>query len=130
MRWAFPSSTTSWHRPTSFALAFRYPAAGGRDGASERDRGWEARLRRELPPALGSVTLEFLAGQSTPAVLKRVGELGPDSVVFTPGYFEDSQGNLFNPRDAAALMATQPRPVYGPFETFIGRVWSGVECRA
>ena len=48
-------------------------------------------------------------------------ELGADAVVFTPGYFQDGAGRLFNPRDsAAAMMAGANAPVYGPLDTFIG----------
>jgi signal transduction histidine kinase len=90
-------------------------------GASKRDRGWEMRLRREVPPAVGRVGVEFLAAQPTASVLKRLAELGPEWLVFTPGFFQDAEGRLFNPRDAAALMAgVATAPVYGPFETFIG----------
>jgi len=87
-------------------------------GASERDRGWEARLRREVPAIAGSVPVEFLAGLPSESVLRRLGELGTDGLVFTPGYFEDGAGRLFNPRDAANLMAaTATAPIYGPFDT-------------
>ncbi|MEO8133719.1 MAG: ATP-binding protein [Betaproteobacteria bacterium] len=90
-------------------------------GSSERDRGWEARLRREAPAVAGAIPIEFLAGLPTAAVLKRLGALGEGDLVFTPGYFEDGEGRLFNPREAAALMAPAAKaPVYGPFDTFIG----------
>jgi signal transduction histidine kinase len=90
-------------------------------GASARDREWEARLRRELPPIAGNVPIEFLAGLPTSAVLQRLGRLDADSVVFTPGYFQDGESRLLNPRDAAARMAAaSSAPVYGPFDTFIG----------
>jgi signal transduction histidine kinase len=90
-------------------------------GDSERDREWDARLHREIPPVARSVPVEFLIGLPTAAVLKRVRELGATAVVFTPGYFRDGAGALFNPRDVASLIATaSTAPVYGPFDTFIG----------
>ena len=90
-------------------------------GASQRDREREARLRREIPPLVGGVIVEFVAGLPTAAVLERLRALDSDAVVFTPGYFQDGDGRLFNPRDAAALMAaTATAPLYGPFDTFIG----------
>ena len=90
-------------------------------GTSERDRGREMRLRREIPPIAGNVTVEFLAGLPTATTLKRLAALGADSVVFTPGYFRDGEGRPFNPRDAARLMAeAATAPVYGPIDTFIG----------
>jgi len=90
-------------------------------GTADRDREREARLRREVPPIAGNVTVEYLAGLPTSSVLERLAKLGADSVVFTPGYFRDGDGGLFNPRDAGALMAAASgAPVYGPFDTLIG----------
>ena len=88
-------------------------------GASPWDRAWEARLRDEVTRFQDRVTPEFLAGLPTSAVLDRLGALGGDAVVFTPGYFEDGAGHQFVPREAARLMAAAA-PVYGPFDTFIG----------
>ena len=90
-------------------------------GASERDREREARLRREIPSVAGNVTVEYLAGLPTNALLQRLRELDANAVVFTPGYFQDGDGGLYNPRDAAGLIAAAAgAPVYGPFDTFIG----------
>ncbi len=76
-------------------------------GNSERDREWDARLHREIPPVTGSLPVEFLIGLPTAAVLKRVSELGATAIVFTPGYFRDGAGALFNPRDVASLIASR-----------------------
>ena len=90
-------------------------------GSSERDRMWEARLRREVPAVAGGTQVEYLAGLPTASVLQRLGQLGANGVVFTPGYYEDGEGRLFNPRDAAGIMAAaSTAPVYGSFDTFIG----------
>ena len=90
-------------------------------GTSGRDRNWETRLRRQIPGALGSAKVEFLAGQSTTAVLERLRQLGPDSVVFTPGYYKDGDDNLTTLPESAALMAgAATAPVYGTLDTFIG----------
>ena len=57
-------------------------------GAAERDRGWEARLRREVPPVAGSVPVEFLAGLSTACGAEApAANLAPTPIVFTPGYY-------------------------------------------
>ncbi|QQS53558.1 MAG: histidine kinase [Candidatus Competibacteraceae bacterium] len=90
-------------------------------GASTRDRAWEAELRGEVLQFQDRVTVEFLASLPTDAVLQRLSELDSDTVVFTPGYFEDGVGHQFSPREAARLMAdTAAAPVYGPFNTFMG----------
>ena len=90
-------------------------------GAAPRDRGWEERLRREVPPVAGDIPVEFLAGLPTIAVLRRLKELGSDSVVFTPGYYLDADGRISSPRESAATMAAaSAAPVYGPLDGFIG----------
>jgi signal transduction histidine kinase len=91
-------------------------------GASQRDRQWEAELRDEVVPRFSSqVTAEFLAGLPTAALMKRLGELQGDAVVFLAGYFQDGDGRNVIPRDVAeAVASASAAPVYGPFETFIG----------
>lgn len=90
-------------------------------GAAAPDRKFEARLRNEVSQFKERAPAEFLAGLPTGAVLKRLGELGGDAVVFTPGYFQDGEGRTFAPREAARLMAAvATAPVYGPFDTFLG----------
>jgi len=90
-------------------------------GASERDRGWEARLRREAPAVADSVPVEFLAGLSTTSLQERLKNLGPDAVVFTPGYYLDGDGRISSPRESAAMIAaTSSAPVYGALDGFIG----------
>jgi signal transduction histidine kinase len=90
-------------------------------GASPPDRAWEARLRSELPRFEPRATAEFWAAVPRDELLNRLGELRPDSVVFTPGFFEDGEGRAFTPREsAAAIAAASAAPVYVPFNTFIG----------
>jgi signal transduction histidine kinase len=91
-------------------------------GVSEDDRGWEALLRRELPRFEDRVgPVEFISGLSNAEVKRKVGELGMDTIIFTPGYFQDGAGQTFAPRQAASEIAAAARvPVYGPYSTFIG----------
>jgi signal transduction histidine kinase len=90
-------------------------------GSSPRDLTAEARLRREIPAIAGSVAAEYWAGLTAAALQKRLATLGADSLVFTPGFFQDGSGNQFVPRDAGALVArASSAPVYGPYDTFIG----------
>lgn len=91
-------------------------------GAASRDRGWEARLRNEVPGIAGQRTVEFWAGLPTPQLLERLAALDAGSVVFTPGYYLDGAGAASIPPDAVARIAqASPAPVYGPLDTFIGR---------
>lgn len=109
--------------PGSIDLALRFHPQARRlvivTGASAQDHAWEAQLRGEVPRFQERVTAEFLAGLPTDAVLKRLGALGSDTVVFTPGYFEDGMGRQFSPREATRLIAAAAAPVYGPFDTFM-----------
>jgi len=90
-------------------------------GDSAGDRAWESDLRAALARVGPEPALEYLAGLSTDAVLKRLSELGDGDVVFTPGYFRDGSGREFAPRDVVTRMAAASgAPVYGPFSTFIG----------
>jgi len=61
-------------------------------GATEWDRDWEARLRKEVAPFEHRVTVEFLSGLPSEALKKRLAELDSDSVDFTPGFFRDGGG--------------------------------------
>lgn len=90
-------------------------------GASTPDREWESDLRTQLIPLQNQLNVEFLAGVPTPELQKRVGSLGLDTVIFTPGYYTDGDGRSFVPREAARAIATAASaPVYGPFNTFVG----------
>jgi signal transduction histidine kinase len=90
-------------------------------GASWQDKATEARLRRELPAVMGGVATEFWSGLPVTVLQNRLRSLDPGSVVFTAGFFQDGDGNQFNPHDSANLIASAAAaPVYGPFETFIG----------
>lgn len=90
-------------------------------GTSSRDRGWEARLRTEVPAAAGARRVEFWAGLPTPLLLQRLAALDSRSVVFTPGYYIDGAGALSSPASSAARIAqASAAPVYGPLDTFIG----------
>ncbi len=90
-------------------------------GASSSDQVWEPQLRDAVLPFKDRVTVEFLAGLPTSALLKRLSELGDDAVVFTTGYFKDGEGRSFTPRESAEIMATaSTAPIFGSFNTFMG----------
>jgi signal transduction histidine kinase len=70
---------------------------------------------------MGGVATEFWSGLPVTVLQNRLRSLDPGSVVFTAGFFQDGDGNQFNPHDSAILIASAAAaPVYGPFETFIG----------
>jgi signal transduction histidine kinase len=90
-------------------------------GTAAIDREREVRLRREVPAVAGAATAEFWAGLPLTVLQTRLRSLGPDAVVFTPGFFQDGAGRQFTPRDAVAVIArASSAPVYGSADTFIG----------
>lgn len=90
-------------------------------GAAPWDREWEARLRAEVPRFAARVTPEFLAGLPTDELLERLGALDRHSIVFTPGYFRDGNGDAFIPVATGAAMAQAANaPIFAPSDTTMG----------
>jgi signal transduction histidine kinase len=90
-------------------------------GASTTDRLWESQLRADIARLKPRPEVEFLAGLSTDAVVKRLRELDSRDVLFTPGYFTDGAGRQFTTRISNELMvAASGAPAYGPFSPFVG----------
>jgi signal transduction histidine kinase len=91
-------------------------------GASAVDRDYdEARLRKEVPTIAGNAIPEYWSGLPRVVLERKLRSLGPDAIVFTPGFYRDGDGNQYTARDAAALIAgASTAPVYGPFLPFIG----------
>lgn len=90
-------------------------------GTSPWGRAWEARLRDEARRLPRPIEIVPLAGLPAEAVLDRLRALGPESIVFTPGWFRDGSGRIGAPRESVVAIAAATRaPVYGPFSTFIG----------
>ena len=90
-------------------------------GASSYDRMLEARLRAELITLQPRATFEFLAGVPDAELVRRLGALKGDSIVFSPGYFMNGDGAEMSPRESARyLAALSAVPVYAPYDTFIG----------
>jgi C4-dicarboxylate-specific signal transduction histidine kinase len=90
-------------------------------GASERDRVWEARVRKAVGRLEGPLEVEYLVGLPTANVLRRLGALTRDTIVYTPGYLVDGVGQVSTPRASVELIApASAAPVYGPLDTFLG----------
>lgn len=90
-------------------------------GASEWDRQWEARLRRDVTAFQDRANVVFLAGLPIAAIRKRLAELGANAVVYSPGFYADGDGRVFTPAASVrALAADASAPIYGPFDTFVG----------
>ncbi|HSE87294.1 MAG TPA: sigma 54-interacting transcriptional regulator [Candidatus Binatia bacterium] len=89
-------------------------------GAGAWDRAWEKRLRQETSALRDRLQLEFLSGLPTAQLLERLSALPKDTVVFTPGYFNDGAGSVFVPHDSVeTLAAKSAAPIYAPYETMV-----------
>jgi signal transduction histidine kinase len=98
-------------------------------GTSTWGRAWEARLRAEVPRFAARVTPEFLAGLPTDELLERLRALDRDSIVFTPGYFRDGNGEAFIPLAVGTAMAQAANaPIFAPSDTTMGTGIVGGYC--
>jgi signal transduction histidine kinase len=90
-------------------------------GASVADRRLETKLRHDFAQFDRRISIEFLTGLPTAILLDKLRALGPDTIVFTPGYSEDGNGRIMAPIQSARLMAAAASvPIYVPYSTFIG----------
>lgn len=91
-------------------------------GTAPADRDIEQRLRRDFGKFAGRLQqIEFWAGLAWSELRTRLAALGPDTLIFTPGYFRDGDGRELTPRAAATeIAAAAPVPVYSPYNTFVG----------
>jgi signal transduction histidine kinase len=90
-------------------------------GTTAWDRGWEAWVRRDAARFADRLSFDYLAGLPGAELKTRLGQLPAHSIVFTPGFFRDGDGQLFVPRESARLVAAaSSAPVYGPYPTHVG----------
>ena len=91
-------------------------------GDSAEEEEMVTGLRRDLPRFGARLTqVDYLTAPATAEIRKRVAALGPDTIIFTLGYYHDATGRSFTPRQAAAEIADASSvPVYGPYNTFVG----------
>jgi signal transduction histidine kinase len=91
-------------------------------GAAALDRQGLAPLKQELAPFKGRLNqIDFVSGLPIAELRRLVGSLGTDTVIFTPGFFQDGAGQNFTPRESVTQIAAAASvPVYGPYNTFIG----------
>jgi signal transduction histidine kinase len=90
-------------------------------GTDEGNRLWEPRIRAAAMRLSDRADAEYLLGLPTAEVLRRVGAIGSDTIIFLPGYFRDGLGELTFPRESFRRVAQAAGgPVYGANETTIG----------
>ena len=91
-------------------------------GVGAGDLQVERRLRRLAPTVAGTAKLEFVSGLPLPELLARVASEPADSIILFLTQFLDRDGRAYRPPDVAeAMSSVSPAPVYGLYETYIGR---------
>lgn len=91
-------------------------------GRSRTDAYWIGEARRAFRGHEGRLELIYLAGLPQGELLRRVATLPERSVIYYLHVFEDGLGNTFVPADVAGqLAAAANAPVYGNYNTYVGR---------
>lgn len=121
----FVGATVDHDPMATFELALRLQPAAKRlvivTGAADLDRIWVRRIRDAVGRLADRLEVEYLAGLPTAEVLRRLGALSRDTIVYTPGYFADGTGLVITPRQSVEQMAAaSTAPLYGPHSTFLG----------
>jgi PAS domain S-box-containing protein len=91
-------------------------------GASPMDRHEAQIALREFRAAAPAVEIVELGPLPMAKILEAVAALPPKTVIFYLHILQDGDGRSFVPRDALATIAARANaPIYGPYETFVGR---------
>jgi PAS domain S-box-containing protein len=91
-------------------------------GASPMDRDEAQIAVREFRAAAPAIEIVELGPLPIAKIIERVAALPPNTVIFYLHILQDGDGRSFVPRDALAEIAERANaPVYGPYETFVGR---------
>jgi PAS domain S-box-containing protein len=91
-------------------------------GASTFDQRWDAVAREQLAPYADRLEVTHLSGLPLAQLLDELARLPPRTIVIYLTLFEDGKGELFVPRDLTAdISAAASAPVYGVYETYLGR---------
>jgi PAS domain S-box-containing protein len=78
--------------------------------------------REQLTPYEDRLEVIHLSGLPLPRLLDELAQLPPRTIVIYLTIFEDGTGELFVPRDLTAdLSAAANAPVYGVYDTYLGR---------
>ena len=89
-------------------------------GASLGDKSFLDDMRRVEPNFKGRLEFEYTDRMTLDAVLKRVAEVGPDTVILYLGFFGDVTGTAYVPFDVLAqLVEVASAPVIGTSEAAI-----------
>lgn len=91
-------------------------------GATRSGRRLVEMAREQLAPLAGRMAIDFWVNDAMDDLVDRIARLPPTAVVLYLVIYRDARGRTFVPREALAqLAAASSVPVFGVFDTYIGR---------
>ena len=91
-------------------------------GSGETDRRWQPIARKMIEERGGKFETTFLFELPYSELVAELSKVPNDAIVILLSVFADPEGKTFVPAQVAAdLSALSPAPVYGPYDTFVGR---------
>jgi PAS domain S-box-containing protein len=91
-------------------------------GSDDTDRRWTATARKAIEAHNPKLETAYLSDLTYDSLLADVSRLPSDTIVLFLTFFADSEGKRLIPRNVAAAVAkASAAPVYGLFETYLGR---------
>jgi signal transduction histidine kinase/ABC-type uncharacterized transport system substrate-binding protein len=91
-------------------------------GSGETDRRWQPIARKVAEDRERKFETTYLFGLSYSELAAKLSKLSSDTIVIVLTVFADSEGKTFVPAQVAGdLAALSGAPVYGPYDTFIGK---------
>ncbi|MFG3592142.1 ABC transporter substrate binding protein [Bradyrhizobium sp. RDI18] len=91
-------------------------------GSGETDRRWQPIARKMIEERGGKFETTFLFELPYSELVAELSKVPSDAIVILLTFFADREGKTFVPAQVAAdLSALSPAPLYGPYDTFIGR---------
>jgi signal transduction histidine kinase len=91
-------------------------------GSSAVDSRWLAELRKGGNSFENGINTEYWVGVRYETLLERVAHLPPETIVIFLTVYGDNTGRSFMPADAVeGLAKVATAPIYGPYETYLGR---------
>ena len=91
-------------------------------GSGETDRRWQPVARKVIDEHGGKFETTFLFGLPYSELVVKLSQIPSDAIVIVLTVFADGDGKTFVPAQVAGeLAALSPAPLYGPYDTFIGK---------
>jgi PAS domain S-box-containing protein len=91
-------------------------------GSGETDRRWQSIARKTIEQRGSKFETTFLFERLYSELASELSKVPNDAIVILLSVFADAEGKTFVPAQVAAdLSALSPAPIYGPYDTFIGK---------